>query len=344
MGQGSQIKRVVVLLNLGGPTSMAEVGPFLFSLFYDKAIINFPNPFRWALAKLISSRRLQEASHIYESLGGKSPLYEETLKQRDALSQLLDPETQVFVAMRHAFPRTEVVFEEVRKLNPQEVILLPLYPQYSTTTTGSALEMWRALEEKFNWHPQTRAVCCYPTLSGFIDPIVSKIQEIYAEAERHGKPYLILSAHGLPEKVIKAGDPYQMQVEKTAQAIVEKLNISDLDWIVSYQSRVGPLPWIKPYTEEVLKAAARAKKPIIMVPIAFVSEHSETLYELDQMYGQLAETEGAPGYYRVPTVSTDSSFIQGLYDLMSGNTPIFSCPQTFQKCGQKECPPFCKRS
>jgi ferrochelatase len=176
MGEKSQIKRAVVLLNLGGPTSMDEVRPFLFSLFYDPAIISLPNPFRYLLAKLISSTRYKEASHIYAELGGKSPLLEETQKQAADLSKLFEGDNnRVFVAMRHATPRTEETFAEVRAWDPDEVILLPLYPQFSITTTGSAIEAWRALEDKHNWHPHTQAVCCYPTLEGFIDPIVNGI-------------------------------------------------------------------------------------------------------------------------------------------------------------------------
>lgn len=334
MGEISEIKRAVVLLNLGGPTSMAEVKPFLFSLFYDPAIISLPNPFRYLLAKLISGTRYKEASHIYESLGGKSPLLEETQKQAEALSSHFDSNTRVFIAMRHTTPRTEETFQEVKAWNPDEVILLPLYPQFSITTTGSAIMAWRELEDSHNWHPKTHAVCCYPTLDGFINPIVDQIRTSYDHAKVYGKPKLILSAHGLPKKTVASGDPYQAQVEATGHAIIQKLNIPGLDWTISYQSRVGPLEWIKPYTEEVLEESAIAQKPIIMVPIAFVSEHSETLFELDQMYGELAQEKGAPLYIRIPTVSVHPLFIAGLFGLVEGADRGFTCPKTHKKCPQ----------
>lgn len=334
MGERSKVKRAVVLLNLGGPTSMDEVKPFLFSLFYDPAIISLPDPFRYLLAKLISSTRYKEARHIYAALGGKSPLLEETQKQAEVLNAHFDESTRVFIAMRHATPRTEDTFKEVKAWNPDEVILLPLYPQFSITTTGSAIRAWRELEDSHNWHPKTHAVCCYPTLDGFIDPIVDQIRTSYEQARAYGTPKLILSAHGLPKKTVASGDPYQAQVEATGQAIIEKLNISGLDWIISYQSRVGPLEWIKPYTEQVLSETASAKKPIIMVPIAFVSEHSETLFELDQMYGELAQEKGAPLYIRIPTVSVNSYFIEGLKCLIEGADRGFTCSKTHKKCPQ----------
>lgn len=334
MGEKSKIKRAVVLLNLGGPTSMNEVKPFLFSLFYDPAIISLPNPFRYLLAKLISSTRYREASHIYASLGGKSPLLEETQKQAESLSEYFDDNTAIFIAMRHATPRTEQTFQEVKDWNPDEVILLPLYPQFSITTTGSAVAAWKKLEDQHNWHPKTQAICCYPTLDGFIDPTVAEIEKAYSEAKAYGSPKLILSAHGLPEKTVASGDPYQVQVEATGHAILQKLDISDLDATISYQSRVGPLEWIKPYTEVVLTEAAEAGRPIIMVPIAFVSEHSETLYELDQMYGDLASEKGSPFYFRVSTVSTNTQFIQSLFGLVDGLDRGFTCPKTHKKCAQ----------
>lgn len=316
MGERPAVKRAIILLNLGGPTTMAEVKPFLFSLFYDPAIITLPNPFRWILAQFITRARYHEAAHIYETLGGKSPLLEETQKQATALSTYLDSHSQVFIAMRHATPRTEVAFHAARAWGAEEVVLLPLYPQFSTTTTGSAIKAWKTLENQYHWHPKTRIVSSYPTIPGFIDPLAAEIQKLYEQAKTFGKPKVILSAHGLPEKVIQAGDPYQSQVEATAQAILQKLGIPAVEVTLSYQSRVGPLPWLKPYTNTVLREAAQNKRPIIMVPISFVSEHSETLYELDKMYGHLARENGSPAYFRVPTVSCDSAFIQGLYQLI----------------------------
>eukprot|EP00406_Dinophysis_acuminata_P073800 CAMPEP_0179258918 /NCGR_PEP_ID=MMETSP0797-20121207/25559_1 /TAXON_ID=47934 /ORGANISM="Dinophysis acuminata, Strain DAEP01" /LENGTH=361 /DNA_ID=CAMNT_0020966957 /DNA_START=51 /DNA_END=1136 /DNA_ORIENTATION=- len=341
MGSTPKVKRAVVLLNLGGPTSMDEVRPFLFSLFNDPATIDLPNPFRYLLATLLSSSRYKEASKIYETLGGKSPLLEETQKQADALSNLFEGNsTRVFVAMRHATPRTEECFAKVRAWGPEEVILLPLYPQFSVTTTGSGVEAWRELEDEHRWYPKTSAVCCYPTMEGFIDPLVADIKAHYEKAKEFGNPQVILSAHGLPEVVVAKGDPYQAQVEATGNAIIEKLDMPGLDASIAYQSRVGPLPWIQPYTEEVLVEASRAKRPIIMVPIAFVSEHSETLVELDIEYGELAAEAGTPAYFRVPTVSVASYYIQGLYNLVMGADRGFTCPKTHKQCPQLSGNPY----
>jgi len=308
-------KTAVVLFNLGGPASQEEVKPFLFSLFYDPAILTLPNPFRYFLAKLIANKRLKKAQEIYSVLGGGSPLLKNTQTQAVALERELGSDYKVFVAMRHAPPLSKEVWQEVDAFSPQEIILLPLYPQFSTTTTGSSLKAWKKAS-KGKSHP-TFLVPFYPAEMGFIDALKERTLFHYQKAKKVGHPKVLLTAHGLPEKIIKKGDPYQKQVEETASSLVRDLGISDLDFTLCYQSRVGPLKWIGPSLEEEVLKASRENHPLVIVPISFVSEHSETLVELDKIYKDKACAEGCPSYHRVETVQTHPLFIKGLANLVT---------------------------
>jgi ferrochelatase len=307
-------KTAVVLLNLGGPSSLEEVKPFLFSLFSDPAILTLPNPFRFILATLITKRRLKEARHIYSLLGGKSPLLPNTQAQAQALKKELGLDYTVFVAMRHAPPLSSETFEKVKAYDPDEIVLLPLYPQYSKTTTKSSFRAWEKASEGCT--VPTRFIKSYATESGFLEALKERVLPSYQEAQRQGSPKLLLTAHGLPEKFIRNGDPYQQQVEQTAQALLETLGLSGVDSTLCYQSRVGPLKWIGPYTEDEVRKASRERRPLVVVPLSFVSEHSETLVELDMTYRDLALREGCPAYYRVDTVQTHPAFIKGLASLV----------------------------
>ncbi len=314
-------KIAVVLFNLGGPDSPEAVKPFLFNLFNDPAIINLPNPFRWLLAKLISTRRAPKARGIYDLIGGSSPLLANTQAQARALeTALADLGTvKCFAAMRYWHPLTEGAALAVREFGPERVVLLPLYPQYSTTTTESSKRAWDRAVKRLGLKAQTGFVRDYPVEPGFIAAVAALIRPHYETAKAHGKPRVLFSAHGLPKKVIDKGDPYQRQVEETAAAVVKELAIPELDWIVCYQSRVGPLEWIKPYTEAEIERAGQDKVPLVVVPVAFVSEHSETLVELDIEYREKAHEDGVPHYERVPTVATHPAFIEGLARLVRAN-------------------------
>jgi ferrochelatase len=315
LGKRIKVKKIaVILLNLGGPSSMEEVKPFLFSLFYDPAIITLPNPFRYILARLISWGRFKKTQQIYSFLGGGSPLLKNTQDQARALEEELGKNYRVFVSMRHAKPLVKETFQEVMGYKPDKIILLPLYPQYSTTTTGSALKTWE--EALKNENVSIRTVHSYPKEPGFLETIKEKILPHYQEAQKYGVPRVLFTAHGLPEKVIKGGDPYQRHVEETARCLVECLKLPSLDFVLCYQSRVGPLKWIGPQVEEEITVASRAKRPLVVVPLSFVSEHSETLVELDITYRALALKEGCPVYRRVETVQTHPLFIKGLAQLV----------------------------
>ncbi|WP_142849179.1 ferrochelatase [Telmatospirillum sp. J64-1] len=329
-------RTAIVFFNLGGPDSPEAVKPFLFNLFNDPCIIGVPTPVRYLLAKLISARRAPVAREIYGRIGGKSPLLELTQEQAKALEEAMDGETKVFIAMRYWHPMTEETVAAVKAWKPDQVVLLPLYPQYSTTTSKSSIGLWRQKAAAAGLEVPTRTICCYPTAPGMIEAFAALIAPKLDEAAAHGRPRLLFSAHGLPKKVIAAGDPYQWQVEQSSAAVVSALNRPDLDWAVCYQSRVGPLEWIGPSTEAELKRAGQDKVPVVVVPIAFVSEHSETLVELDIEYGELAHEVGIPAYLRVPALGSHPAFIRALADLV-GKADGSSCDPCSQ-AGGRLCP------
>jgi ferrochelatase len=224
--------------------------------------------------------------------------------------------------MRYWNPMSDIVVKNVKAYGPDRVILLPLYPQYSTTTTESSLNDWKRAAEKADLNVPTSIVPAFYQDRGFISAHVKLIREAYWRASEYGKPRVLFSAHGLPEKIIEAGDPYQQQVEKTVASVVQILSIDELDHSLSYQSRVGPLKWIGPSTEEAIAKAGGDKVPLVVVPIAFVSEHSETLVELDIDYRHIAQEEGVPDYCRVPALGVEPLFIDSLAALCRNAKPL----------------------
>ncbi|WP_341787286.1 ferrochelatase [Rickettsia endosymbiont of Cantharis rufa] len=333
-------KIAIVLFNLGGPDSLESVKSFLFNLFYDKAIINLSNPLRYIIAKIISITRERKSQKIYSLIGGKSSLPEETQEQKLALTeklkQLIKEDFTIFINMRYSAPFAKETIEQIKEYNPNEIILLPLYPQFSSTTTGSSVKNFL---KSLDIDIPIKTVCCYPLEEDFIKAHVSLIKE-----KLYDKNFRILfSAHGLPKKIIKAGDPYSFQIKETVKAIVKELNIKDLDYKITYQSKVGPIEWLKPNTEDEIEIAGKLKKDIIIVPISFVSEHVETLVELDIEYKLIADKYEIQ-YTRIPTLGTNKSFINSLTNILlrfinkvdtnlvmsSSSTKI--CPNEFTKC------------
>jgi ferrochelatase len=310
----------VVLFNLGGPDGQESVRPFLFNLFNDPAIIRLPGLVRTPLARLIANRREKEAQANYAIMGGGSPLLPETEAQARALEAALTGaglEARCFIAMRYWRPLTEETAAAVADWAPTDVVLLPLYPQFSTTTSASSLKAWN---EAYRGPGRVSTVCCYPTDPGFVQAYAEAIEQAYEKAGRPENVRLLFSAHGLPEKVVRDGDPYQVQVEATAAAVAERLG-SGWDWQVCYQSRVGPLKWIGPATPDAIEAAANEGKGVVVVPIAFVSEHVETLVELDHEYARFAEEKGCPTYVRVPAAGVSAAFIDGLAAIVTDALP-----------------------
>ena len=329
----------VILFNLGGPDNLAAVKPFLFNLFNDPAIIGAPKIIRHLLAKLISSRREKTAKEIYSFMGGKSPILEETNMQKSSLEKMLKKEKhnyKVFVSMRYWKPFIEETIKNVMDWDPDEVILLPLYPQFSTTTTGSSLNSWKREININKYNVPTKIICCYPKENNFINAHAAEIEKVFSKAKKKNinnkKIRLLFSAHGLPEKIIKKGDPYQYQVEKTVEAVLKKLGKKEIIHTICYQSKVGPLKWIGPSTEEEIVKSAKKNEAIILIPIAFVSEHSETLVELDIEYKKIAIKNGCDLYLRTPALGKNGFFIKSLYSLITKNNNNKICLNNYNRC------------
>lgn len=342
-------KTAVVLFNLGGPDKLEAVQPFLFNLFNDKAIISWPQPFRFLLAKLISSRRAKKAQKIYAQIGGKSPIVNITASQAHALERELSffGNFKTFVVMRYWHPMSKEVIKEIEKYDPQQVILLPLYPQFSSSTSASSIEDFLS---NFDKEVPAKIVCCYPEEANFIKSHALLIKQTIAKFYKQNLEEFrfLFSAHGLPQKLINAGDPYVLHVTKTTKKIVENLaeffgENEKIDFQICYQSKVGPLQWTSPSLEHELRRAILDKKIPVIVPVSFVSDHSETLVELDIDYKNLAKILGAKNYLRVPALNVDGHFIKALSEICkavdSQNSEFFSgkktpriCPKKFKFC------------
>ena len=336
-------KIAIVLMNLGGPDSLKAVRPFLYNLFSDPAIIPWPNPFRSMLAWIISRGRSKKAQKIYEILGGRSPIYENTQIQAKALKEVLNRrfsefESDVFVAMRYWHPFTHETKKEVLAFNPDKVILLPLYPQFSGTTTGSSFTEWSN-----NWPHKSLSIGCYFDQPEFIEAHRNLIFKEWKKIPPNQRVRLIFSAHGLPKRNILQGDPYQWQVQQTVSRVMDSLKIDidgTIDHILCYQSKVGKLEWIGPSLSDEIERAAQDHVGVLVIPIAFVSEHSETLVELDVEYAQKAKDLGIPYYGRVPTVMDHVFFVNGLASLVGekinqnpSHQLVILCPEEFTQCG-----------
>jgi ferrochelatase len=339
----------VVLFNLGGPDRPESIRPFLENLFTDPAILRVPGFVRPWLGKLIAWRRTPTATENYAVLGGRSPLRELTEAQAAALQAALagaDAEYRCFIAMRYWHPMSDAAAREVAAWAPDAVLLLPLYPQYSTTTTGSSIAAWAEAAQRAGLTAPTTTLCCYHSDPGFAEASAAMVRTAYAKA-RAAVPAelplrILFSAHGLPETIVRQGDPYQWQVEQTVAAVVARLGIAGLDQAVCYQSRVTPQKWLGPSIEQELERASHDRTAVLVCPIAFVSEHSETLVELDVEYRAEAERLGVPAYFRVPAQNSDAGFIAALRDLVlqaqAGGRALRSfagarqCPKPFGDC------------
>ncbi|HAJ46806.1 MAG TPA: ferrochelatase [Alphaproteobacteria bacterium] len=309
------MKVAVVLFNLGGPDRPEAVKPFLRNLFSDPAILSVPQPIRWFLAWIISSRRAPVARDIYAKIGGRSPILPLTEEQACALEKVIAGdgiEARVFVAMRYWHPFAHETAARVKAFGADRVVLLPLYPQFSKTTTESSFKDWEKAAAAAGLVAPTDRQCCYPLADGFVAAYARLLQEAIGRVPAGQKARVLFSAHGLPERVIKSGDPYQAQVELSAAAIAQAVGGGMPEWRVSYQSKVGPLKWIGPATDDEIIQAGRDGLGLIVVPVAFVSEHSETLVELDMEYAELAQHESVPFYLRVPAVATEPAFVEAL--------------------------------
>lgn len=342
-------RRAIILCNLGGADGPESVKPFLFNLFSDRNIIPLPGWLRFPIAWLISTLRAPYTRKLYAKLG-RALLLEETQSQAKALEAAAHAagwDAKVIIAMRYWHPFAAEAISQARAFNPDEVIVVPLYPQFSGTTSGSVLEQLRAEAKTQNLTAKVNAVCCYPRLTGFAESMADLIAPALRRAAQTGrKVRLLLSAHGLPEKLIARGDPYQWQVEQTAAAIKDALTAreaawADLDVSVCYQSRVGPVGWIGPATETEIERAGRDRVAVVLAPIAFVSEHLETVIELDDTLRVFAQEQGVTHYERVAAVGAAPRFINallGLAEAAAGSSHVCSdggkrvCPAKFKTC------------
>ncbi len=336
-----------MLFNLGGPDKPEAIWPFLLNLFRDPAILRVPFFVRPLLARAVARARLKPATENYALLGGRSPLLDLTLRQAAGLEAAL-PELNAksFIAMRYWHPMSLEAARRVKAWRPDEVVLLPLYPQFSTTTTASSLAAWRDASSRAGIVAPVTSLCCWPDDRGYVAATVGLLARSWrqAQAELAGSiPLRVLfSAHGLPEAIVAAGDPYQWQVERTVRAVLAAWDEAVPDWVICYQSRATPQKWLEPSTDQEIERAARDGVAVLVVPIAFVSEHSETLVELDVEYRRLAERLGVPAYFRVPTQNDASDFITALADLVrrarAGGPGLCShaggriCPAQFAGC------------
>ncbi len=330
----------VVLFNLGGPDRPEAIRPFLVNLFTDPAILRVPFLVRPLLARRIAAARLKAARASYAALGGASPLLEFTRAQAAALEgELTEFDAKCFVAMRYWHPLSEETAKEVLDWQPKEIVLLPLYPQYSTTTTGSSLTAWREAAARVGLVADTTVLCCYPTDAAYVAAITALLRTTWLAARAQLAPEIglrvLFSAHGLPEPIVQDGDPYQWQIEQTVAHMLNAWGEAP-DWVICYQSRATPQRWIGPSTEAEIERAARDGVAVLVVPVAFVSDHSETLVELDIDYRALSDRCGVPGYFRVPTPNADAAFISALADLV--RRARLHGPGSCSHFGRRVCP------
>ncbi len=268
-------------------------------------------------------------------------MLEFTRRQSDALeAELADFGARCFVAMRYWHPFSDEAAKAVRDWDPDRILLLPLYPQFSTTTTGSSLSAWREAAARVGLAKPTTALCCYYAAAAFAEATAAILSRSLraARAELGNAALRVLfSAHGLPDSIVRAGDPYQMQVERTVAAVLGRLGTDrPADWSICYQSRATPQKWIGPSTDEAVEQAGRDGTAVLLVPIAFVSEHSETLVELDVEYRELANRAGVPAYFRAPTQGDDPAFIAALAALVRG--ALERGPGLWSFAGGRTCP------
>jgi ferrochelatase len=338
----------VLLLNLGGPEKLEDVRPFLYNLFSDPEIIRLPFPWlQKPLAWLISTLRSKKSEANYLEIGGGSPLLQITEAQAQALQSNLSQQgidIQVYVGMRYWHPFTEEAIAQVKQDNIEKLVILPLYPQFSISTSGSS---FRVIEEMWKTDPYLKNVeytliSSWHNHQGYLMAMVDLIKQELQQFENPDGVHIFFSAHGVPKSyVTEAGDPYQLQIEECTDLIMKTLNTKN-PYTLAYQSKVGPVEWLKPYTEDALiELGAQNVKDLLVVPISFVSEHIETLQEIDLEYREVAEEVGITNFKRVPALNTHPLFIEALSNLTTEaleNKPLLFDEVTHPKKNMKMYP------
>lgn len=322
----------VLLLNLGGPDQIEDVRPFLFNLFSDPEIIRLPFPWlQRPLAWMISTLRAKKSQENYAQIGGGSPLRRITEAQAHALQESLQrvgQDAKIYIGMRYWHPFTEEAIARLKRDSIEKLVILPLYPQFSISTSGSS---FRLLEQIWKQDPDLQkvehtVVPSWYDQPGYVSAMAQLIREEIDKCPEPEKAHVFFSAHGVPVSYVEeAGDPYQEEIEKCTELIMQKLGRSN-PHTLAYQSRVGPVEWLQPYTEDaIVQLAEQGVQDLVVVPISFVSEHIETLQEIDMEYRELAEEHGIHGFHRVPALNTHPDFINGLTQLV---TDALACPPT----------------
>jgi ferrochelatase len=320
----------VLLLNLGGPEQLEDVQPFLFNLFSDPEIIRLPFPWlQRPLAWLISSSRAKRSQENYQQIGGGSPLRRITEQQADALKTALaekGEDADIYLAMRYWYPFTEEAVAQIKRDDIEKLVVLPLYPQFSISTSGSS---FRLLERLWLEDPDLQRIAytvipSWYARPGYTQAMADLIAQELDKLDHPDDAHIFFSAHGVPVSYVEeAGDPYQREIEHCTDLIMRSLNRAN-PHTLAYQSRVGPVEWLQPYTEDAIEDLAnQGVKDLVVVPISFVSEHIETLQEIDIEYRELAEAAGIHGFHRVPALNTHPLFINDMAEMVIGamNSP-----------------------
>ncbi len=314
------MKLGVVLFQLGGPDSLKAVEPFLYNLFSDPDIIDFPlaRIARQPLARLIAARRAKHVAHHYAELGGKSPLIENTMRQAAALEALLRQtlDARVAVAMRYWRPFTAEAIAQLERHRPEEVVLLPLYPQYSKTTTGSSFHEWTRRFQPNGWNPRIHRVDEFHQDRHYLEAVRHAVDLALREFRDAHDVDFVFSAHSVPLAVVEHGDPYQRQIERTVELVWQLGGWSGRRHLC-YQSKVGASKWLRPSMHETIRQlAAEGRRQVLVTPISFVSDHIETLHEIDIEHRALARESGIEQFHMVPGLNDSPAFIEALAELV----------------------------
>ncbi|RUR73963.1 ferrochelatase [Chlorogloeopsis fritschii PCC 9212] len=329
----------VLLLNLGGPEKLEDVGPFLYNLFSDPEIIRLPFPWlQKPLAWFIASRRTKKSQENYRKIGGGSPLRRITEAQGAALKEqlhALGQEANIYIGMRYWHPYTEEAIARLNQDGIEKLVILPLYPQFSISTSGSS---FRLLEKIWQEDPRLQrieytVIPSWYKQPGYLQAMAALIAQELDQVPNPDEAHVFFSAHGVPKSYVEeAGDPYQQEIEECTYLIMQTLNRPNAHTL-AYQSRVGPVEWLQPYTEDAIpELAEKGVKDLVVVPISFVSEHIETLEEIDLEYREIAEEAGIHNFRRVPALNTHPVFIKALADLVVDalKAPSIKLSQVYQ--------------
>jgi ferrochelatase len=301
-------ERGVLLLNLGGPDSLEAVQPFLYNLFSDRDIIQLP--FQKAFAKFLSLVRSPKVRKRYARIGGKSPILDITLKQALALEEHLEG-YKSYVGMRYWHPTIEEALWQVKEDGVEELVVLPLYPHYTRATTGSCLKELARVKENIGAEFKESRIESFYDNPGYLDTLAGKVRKGLSGFEDPGRVQVVFSAHSIPQKFVDEGDPYIDHIRGTVDGVWKR--VGEMGWHLAYQSRTGPVKWVGPGLGETLKELAeRGHRDVLVVPVSFVSDHIETLYELDIQYREYAESLGIENFRRTESLNTSERFIDAL--------------------------------